>query len=59
MALSASVYITVFVGLMGVMHALIPILAQQFGAGRNARRRGDVGPGRVAGPRPVGRWAAG
>jgi MATE family multidrug resistance protein len=34
MALSASVYITVFVGLMGVIHALIPILAQQYGAGR-------------------------
>ena len=34
MSLSASVYITVFVGLMGVIHALIPILAQQFGAGR-------------------------
>ena len=36
MALSASIYITVFVGLMGVVHALIPILAQQFGAGNNA-----------------------
>ncbi|AVJ26995.1 MATE family efflux transporter [Achromobacter spanius] len=35
MALSASIYITVFVGLMGVVHALIPILAQQFGAGNN------------------------
>jgi MATE family multidrug resistance protein len=34
MALSASVYITVFVGLMGVIHALIPILAQHYGAGR-------------------------
>jgi len=34
MALSASIYITVFVGLMGVVHALIPILAQHFGAGR-------------------------
>lgn len=34
MSLSASVYITVFVGLMGVIHALIPILAQNFGAGR-------------------------
>jgi MATE family multidrug resistance protein len=39
MSLSASVYITVFVGLMGVIHALIPILAQQFGAGRTR----DVG----------------
>ncbi|AOB32031.1 multidrug transporter MatE [Bordetella sp. H567] len=39
MSLSASVYITVFVGLMGVIHALIPILAQQFGGGR----MGDVG----------------
>lgn len=35
MSLSASVYITVFVGLMGVVHALIPILAQHYGAGRN------------------------
>ncbi|CAM4360882.1 MATE family efflux transporter [Bordetella tumbae] len=34
MSLSISVYITVFVGLMGVVHALIPIQAQQFGAGR-------------------------
>ncbi|MDQ8032058.1 MATE family efflux transporter [Bordetella genomosp. 1] len=34
MSLSASIYITVFVGLMGVIHALIPILAQHFGAGR-------------------------
>jgi MATE family multidrug resistance protein len=34
MSLSASVYITVFVGLMGVIHALIPILAQHYGAGR-------------------------
>ena len=33
MALSASIYITIFVGLMGVVHALIPILAQHFGAG--------------------------
>lgn len=34
MALSVSIYITVFVGLMGVVHALIPIIAQLFGAGR-------------------------
>lgn len=33
MALAASIYITIFVGLMGVVHALIPILAQHFGAG--------------------------
>jgi putative efflux protein, MATE family len=33
MALATSIYITVFVGLMGVIHALIPILAQHFGAG--------------------------
>ncbi|WP_322997071.1 MATE family efflux transporter [Castellaniella sp.] len=32
MALGASIYITVFVGLMGVIHALIPIVAQHFGA---------------------------
>lgn len=36
MALGASIYITVFVGLMGVVHALIPIIAQHFGAGRHA-----------------------
>lgn len=36
MSLSVSVYITVFVGLMGVVHALIPIQAQHFGAGRHA-----------------------
>ena len=36
MALATSIYITVFVGLMGVVHALIPILAQHFGAGRLA-----------------------
>ncbi len=34
MALAVTVYITVYVGLMGVMHALIPIQAQDFGAGR-------------------------
>lgn len=34
MALAASIYITIFVGLMGVIHALIPIIAQHFGAGR-------------------------
>ena len=34
MALSISIYITVFVGLMGVMHALIPIQAQYVGAGK-------------------------
>jgi len=34
MGLSVTIYITVFVGLMGVLHALIPILAQLFGAGR-------------------------
>lgn len=34
MALAASIYITIFVGLMGVVHALIPILAQLYGAER-------------------------
>lgn len=34
MALSVSIYITVFVGLMGVVHALIPIIAQHFGGQR-------------------------
>ncbi|MEI7571209.1 MAG: MATE family efflux transporter, partial [Alcaligenaceae bacterium] len=33
MALSIAIYISVFVGLMGVMNALIPIQAQLFGAG--------------------------
>lgn len=32
MALSVSIYITVFIGLMGVVHALIPIIGQYFGA---------------------------
>jgi MATE family multidrug resistance protein len=36
MALATSIYVTVFVGLMGVIHALIPILAQHYGAGRDA-----------------------
>ncbi|WP_298017567.1 MATE family efflux transporter [uncultured Castellaniella sp.] len=36
MALGASVYVTVFIGLMGVVHALIPIVAQQVGAQRHA-----------------------
>lgn len=36
MALATSIYVTIFVGLMGVIHALIPILAQHYGAGRNA-----------------------
>ncbi|TAN30303.1 MAG: MATE family efflux transporter [Castellaniella sp.] len=39
MALGASIYITVFIGLMGVVHALIPIIAQHFGA----RRFSDAG----------------
>lgn len=34
MALTVSIYIMVFVGLMGVIHALIPILAQHYGARR-------------------------
>lgn len=36
MSLAVSIYLTVFVGLMGVVHALIPIMAQHFGAGRHA-----------------------
>ena len=39
MALGASIYITVFIGLMGVVHSLIPIIAQHFGA----RRFSDAG----------------
>jgi MATE family multidrug resistance protein len=34
LSLSVSIYLTVFVGLMGVVHALIPIIGQHFGAGR-------------------------
>uniref|UniRef100_UPI0033423A56 MATE family efflux transporter n=1 Tax=Castellaniella defragrans TaxID=75697 RepID=UPI0033423A56 len=34
MALGSSIYITIFIGLMGVIHALIPIIAQHFGARR-------------------------
>lgn len=34
MALAIAVYLTVFISLMGVVHALIPIIAQHFGAGR-------------------------
>ncbi len=37
MALSISIYITVFIGLTGVMHALIPIQAQYVGAGKLER----------------------
>jgi MATE family multidrug resistance protein len=33
MALSIAIYISIFIGLIGVMHALIPIQAQHFGAG--------------------------
>ncbi|MEI2417323.1 MATE family efflux transporter [Orrella sp. JC864] len=36
MSLAVSIYLTIFVGLMGVVHALIPIIAQHFGAGRHA-----------------------
>ncbi|MCX5592687.1 MATE family efflux transporter [Alcaligenes endophyticus] len=35
MGLGVSIYITVFIGLMGVLHALIPILAQSYGAHHN------------------------
>ena len=34
MALGVSIYVTIFVGLMGVIHALIPIAAQHFGGNR-------------------------
>jgi MATE family multidrug resistance protein len=34
MELSVSIYITVFIGLMGAVHALIPIIAQHFGGAR-------------------------
>lgn len=35
MTLSVSIYITVFVGLMGVVHALIPIIGQHYGGKRH------------------------
>ena len=34
MSLAVSIYLTIFVGLMGVVHALIPIIGQHFGAKR-------------------------
>jgi MATE family multidrug resistance protein len=34
-ALAVAIYISVFVGLMGVMHALIPIQAQYYGGGKH------------------------
>ncbi|NYT65115.1 MATE family efflux transporter [Alcaligenaceae bacterium] len=34
MALAVSIYITVYIGLMGAIHALIPIIAQHFGGQR-------------------------
>lgn len=34
MALAVSIYITIFVGLTGVIHALIPIIGQHYGAQR-------------------------
>lgn len=34
MALAVSIYVTVFIGLTGVLHALIPIAAQHFGGRR-------------------------
>src|SRR5690606_14787936 len=45
MALAVSIYITIFVGLMGVVHALIPILGQLFGAGRLAEVGAEWGQG--------------
>jgi MATE family multidrug resistance protein len=39
MSLASSIYVTVFVGLMGVINALAPILAQHYGA----RRYDEVG----------------
>ena len=39
MALAVSIYVTVFIGLTGVLHALIPIAAQHFGG----RRLTDIG----------------
>ena len=37
LALAISIYISVYIGLMGVMHALIPIMAQLVGAGEFKR----------------------
>lgn len=45
MALAVSIYTTVFISLMGVVHALIPILAQHYGAGRHAQLGRSWGQG--------------
>lgn len=45
MALSVSIFMTIHIGLMGVIHALVPICAQLFGAQRHAEIGRFIGQG--------------
>jgi len=45
MALSVSIFMTIHIGLMGVIHALVPICAQLFGARRHAEIGRFIGQG--------------
>ena len=45
MALSVSIFMTIHIGLMGVIHALVPICAQLFGAQRHGEIGGYIGQG--------------
>ncbi|PJX26296.1 MATE family efflux transporter [Advenella sp. S44] len=45
MALSVSIFMTIHIGLMGVVHALVPICAQLFGARRYGEIGGYIGQG--------------
>ena len=45
MALSVSIFMTIHIGLMGVVHALVPICAQLFGAQRHAEIGRFIGQG--------------
>ncbi len=45
MALSVSIFMTIHIGLMGIVHALVPICAQLFGANRNDEIGRFIGQG--------------
>lgn len=45
MALAVSIFMTIHIGLMGIVHALVPICAQLFGAGRNEEIGRYIGQG--------------
>lgn len=45
MALSVSIFMTIHIGLMGIVHALVPICAQLFGALRHAEIGRFIGQG--------------